>query len=198
MGSKNCEVYIDDTKWGVKAGFLYQYVEMNLIIMNFIVYKSWSLDNKKWWFPEIGVPRVIIHWKRWIFPYKPLILGYPHLWTPPNLHWAETNDICVEHEMGDVVNILCRSGCRVDRERICLKTGDSLRWFYEVSSNLLGKPRLGFEKCKLYWPAECTFKRHRIGIWHREMVACIVRTAVWFDPRGTICNSLLVVWYTQK
>ena len=52
MGSKNCEVYIDDTKWGVKAGFLYQYVEMNLIIMNFIVYKSWSLDNKKWWFPN--------------------------------------------------------------------------------------------------------------------------------------------------
>ena len=35
-----------------------------------------------WRFPEIGVPPVIIHFSR-IFPYKPSILGIPHLWKPP-------------------------------------------------------------------------------------------------------------------
>ena len=34
-------------------------------------------------FPEIGVPPVIIHFHG-IFHYKPTILGYLHLWKPPN------------------------------------------------------------------------------------------------------------------
>ena len=39
-----------------------------------------------WKFPEIGVPPVIIHFG--IFPYKPTIFGYPHLWKPP---YIDTN-----------------------------------------------------------------------------------------------------------
>ena len=42
--------------------------------------KPWPVGI--WWFPEIGVPLVIIHFTR-IFPYKPSILGYPHLWKAP-------------------------------------------------------------------------------------------------------------------
>ena len=38
----------------------------------------------KWKFPEIGLRPVIIHFNA-IFPYKPSILGYPHLWKVPNL-----------------------------------------------------------------------------------------------------------------
>ena len=34
----------------------------------------------KWGFPEIGVPPVIIHFGG-IVPYKPTILGIPHLWS---------------------------------------------------------------------------------------------------------------------
>ena len=35
-----------------------------------------------WWFPEIAVPPVIIHFNG-TFPYKQSIWGYPHLWKPP-------------------------------------------------------------------------------------------------------------------
>ena len=35
-----------------------------------------------WRFPEIGVPPVVIHFGG-IFPDKPSILRYPHLWKPP-------------------------------------------------------------------------------------------------------------------
>ena len=38
--------------------------------------------NFIWWFPEIGVPPALIHF-RGTFPYKLFILRYPHLWNPP-------------------------------------------------------------------------------------------------------------------
>ena len=41
------------------------------------------LHPLKWRFPTIGVPLVIIH-LHGMFPYKPSILGYPHLGKPPN------------------------------------------------------------------------------------------------------------------
>ena len=39
-----------------------------------------------WWFPDIGVPLVFIHFRlgcSWIFQNKPSIVGYPHFRKPP-------------------------------------------------------------------------------------------------------------------
>ena len=41
-----------------------------------------SIFGYIWRCPEIGVPPVIIPFSG-IFPFKPSILGYPHLWKPP-------------------------------------------------------------------------------------------------------------------
>ena len=39
---------------------------------------------KIWWFPEIGVPAVIIHFNG-MFRYKPTIWGYPHDYGKPHM-----------------------------------------------------------------------------------------------------------------
>ena len=46
--------------------------------------RNWAAGLRQfiWGFPKIGVPLVIIH-SNGIFPYKPSIWGYPHLWKPP-------------------------------------------------------------------------------------------------------------------
>ena len=58
------------------------YCDYNLVphkIVSLVVYNS---NIFIWWFPEIGVPPN--HpFLDGIFPYKPTILGYPHLWKPP-------------------------------------------------------------------------------------------------------------------
>ena len=41
----------------------------------------WYVYQRIWGFPKIAAPLVIIHFHG-IFPYKPTILGYPHLWKP--------------------------------------------------------------------------------------------------------------------
>ena len=51
---------------------------------------TWRNCTSKWWFPEIGVPLVIIHFHG-SCPSKPSILGYPHdHGKPPNIHPIQT------------------------------------------------------------------------------------------------------------
>ena len=50
-------------------------------------------NSKKKEFPKMGVPLKIIHFNR-MFPYKPSIFGYLHLWKPPNgSHVSESQPI---------------------------------------------------------------------------------------------------------
>ena len=72
---------------------------------------SYYLGNYICRFPKMRVPLVIIHFNR-IFPYKPSIVGYPHLWNPPYIYnkiflyckcWIRNQSI-------EIVNQLIRQG----------------------------------------------------------------------------------------
>jgi hypothetical protein len=68
----------------------------------------------KWWYPQI------IHF-RMIFHYKPSILGYPHLWKPPNLikSHEKSIDLCRSQAQPSLV----RTGPWCRRVSTCHSSG---------------------------------------------------------------------------